>query len=77
MYDPVTLLSESHRHDLIAEAEHTRLLQEARRQHPGVADALLLAMAGALIGAGQRLRANYHERHACAPLMPESIASLN
>jgi hypothetical protein len=77
MHDPITQLIESHQHDLVAEAERARLLQEAQRQHPGVADALLLAMAGALIGAGQRLRANYHERHAGAPLVPDGIASLN
>jgi hypothetical protein len=77
MHDPVIQLITSHQQELIAEAERERLLREARRQHPGVADALLLAMAGALIGAGQRLRASYDERHASLPLLPEGIASLN
>ncbi len=77
MFDPVAQFIESHQQDLLTEAERTRLLQEARRQHPGLADSLLLAMAGALIGVGHRLRANYQERHACPPLVPESIASLN
>ena len=77
MFDPVAQLIDSHQQDLVAEAERARLLQEARRQHPGVADTLLLAMAGALIGAGQRMRASYQERHACAPLVPDGVASLN
>ncbi len=77
MFDPVTHLIESHQQDLLTEAERMRLLQEARRQHPGLADSLLLAMAGALIGAGHRLRANYQERHACPPLVPDGVASLN
>jgi hypothetical protein len=77
MHDPIIQLIESHQRDLVAEAERARMLQEARRQHPGVADMVLLAMAGALIGAGQRLRTNYQERHTCAPLVPDGIASLN
>ena len=77
MFDPVIQLIETHQQDLVAEAERTRLLQEARRQHPGVADSLLLAMAGALIGAGHLLRANYQERHTCPPLLPDGVASLN
>ncbi|HEV2237297.1 MAG TPA: hypothetical protein VGR57_11615 [Ktedonobacterales bacterium] len=77
MHDPLSQLIAAHQRDLLTEADRTRLLQEARRQHPGVADALLLAMAGALIGAGQRLRAGYQERHACPTLLPDGIASLN
>ena len=77
MHDPLTHLIAAHQQDLVAEAERTRLLHEARRQHPGAADALLLVVAGALIGAGQRLRASYQERHACPPLLPDGVASLN
>jgi hypothetical protein len=77
MHDPLIHLIAAHQQDLVVEADRTRLLQEARRQHPGVADALLQALAGALIGAGQRLRASYQERHACTPLLPDGVASLN
>jgi hypothetical protein len=76
MHDPVIQLITAHQQDLIAEAERERLLRAARRAHPGVADALLLAMAGALIGAGQRLRASYDDRHASLPLAPDGYASL-
>ena len=77
MFDPETQLITTHQQDLVAEAERTRLLRAARRQQPGVADALLLATAGALIGAGQRLRASYQERHGSQPLVPDGVASLN
>jgi hypothetical protein len=69
MFDPTLLMETNHEHDreLDHKAEMARLIQEGRETQPALPERMLLAVAGALISAGERMR----EGHP-APASPAS-----
>ena len=58
MFDPTLLMESTHEEQraLARKAELARLISEGRQDQPGLPERVLLAMADALIAAGERMR---------------------
>jgi hypothetical protein len=58
MFDPVLLMEATHEHqrEIDRKLEVARMMQEGRVQQPPLPERLLLAVADALISAGERMR---------------------
>ena len=64
MFNPDLMIESNHeaQRELERKAERARLMAEGREQQPGLPERMLLAVAGALISAGERMREG-HEAH--------------
>lgn len=61
MFDPILLAEASHeqQRELDRKAEMARLVHEGREEQPVIAERMLLAVADALISAGERMRSGH------------------
>ncbi len=64
MFNPDLLVESNHeaQRELERKAELARLMAEGRKRHPALPERMLLAVADALISAGERMREG-HEGH--------------